>query len=93
MNTSTKKYEYKVYLLYADAQIGKLDEDGNLVAEDGTAIDLSGVEPVATIPTEYTGSQPTQKKLAVYANVYGEKTLKGTWTYRGDYKEVGVDED
>ncbi|MCI7546485.1 MAG: hypothetical protein MSA96_06860 [Treponema porcinum] len=93
LNTDTQKYEYKVYLLYADTQIGKLDKDGNLVAEDGTPIDLSGVKPVATIPTEYTGSQPTQKKLAVYANVYGEKTLKGTWTYRGDYKEVGVDED
>ena len=93
LNESTKKYEYKVYLLYADTQIGKLDKDGNLVTEDGKAIDLSGVEPVATIPTEYTGSQPTQKKLAVYANVYDGKTLKGTWTYRGDYKEVGVDED
>ena len=93
LNESSKKYEYKVYLLYADRQIGKLDKDGNLVAEDGTAIDLSGVEPVATIPTEYTGSQPTQRKLAVYANVYAGKTLKGTWTYRGDYKEVGVDED
>ena len=93
LNTATQKYEYEVYLLYADTQIGKLDKDGNLVAEDGTAIDLSGVEPVATIPTEYTGSQPTQKKLAVYANVYDGKTLKGTWTYRGDYKEVGVDED
>ena len=93
LNESTKKYEYKVYLLYADTQIGKLDEDGNLVTEDGKAIDLSAVEPVATIPTEYTGNQPTQKKLAVYANVYGNKTLKGTWTYRGDYKEVGVDED
>ena len=93
LNESTKKYEYKVYLLYADTQIGKLDKDGNLVTEDGKAIDLSGVEPVATIPTEYTGSQPTQKRLAVYANVYKGKTLKGTWTYRGDYKEVGVDED
>ena len=93
LNTATQKYEYEVYLLYADKQIGKLDKDGKLVAEDGTAIDLSGVKPVATIPTEYTGSQPAQKKLAVYANVYGEKTLKGTWTYRGDYKEVGVDED
>ena len=93
LNTATQKYEYEVYLLYADTQIGKLDKDGNLVTEDGKAIDLSGVEPVATIPTEYTGSQPTQKKLAVYANVYDGKTLKGTWTYRGDYKEVGVDED
>ena len=93
LNTDTKKYEYKVYLLYADTKIGKLDKDGNLVSEDGKAIDLSDVTPVATISTEYTGSQPAQKKLAVYANVYGEKTLKGTWTYRGDYKEVGVDED
>ena len=92
-NTVKQKYEYEVYLLYADTKIGKLDKDGNLVSEDGKEIDLSDVAPVATIPTEYTGSQPTQKKLAVYANVYGEKTLKGTWTYRGDYKEVGVDED
>lgn len=91
LNESTQKYEYKVYLL--NDKVGKLDSDGNLVTEDGKAIDLSGAEPVATIPTEYTGSQPTQKKLAVYANVYGKKTLKGTWTYRGDYKEVGVDED
>lgn len=93
LNGSTQKYEYNVYLLHADTQIGKLDKDGNLVSEDGKPIDLSDVKPVAIIPTEYTGSQPTQKKLAVYANVYGEKTLKGTWTYRGDYKEVGVDED
>ena len=91
LNEATQKYEYKVYLL--NDKVGKLDSDGNLVTEDGKAIDLSGVEPVATIPTEYTGSQPTQKKLAVYANVYKGKTLKGTWTYRGDYKEVGVDED
>lgn len=91
LNESTQKYEYKVYLL--NDKVGKLDSDGNLVTEDGKAIDLSGVEPVATIPTEYTGSQPTQKKLAVYANVYKGKTLKGTWTYRGDYKEVGIDED
>ena len=75
-NTATQKYEYKVYLL--NDKVGKLDSDGNLVTEDGKAIDLSGVEPVATIPTEYTGSQPTQKKLASNANVYGEKTLKGT---------------
>lgn len=93
LNESKQKYEYEVYLLYADTKIGKLDKDGNLVSEDGKAINLSDVKPVATIPTEYTGSQPAQKKLAVYANVYGEKTLKGTWTYRGDYKEVGVDED
>lgn len=91
LNEVTNKYEYKVYLLYGDTQIGKLDKDGNLITEDGKAIDLSGVEPVATIPTEYTSL--TQKKLAVYANVYGGETLKGKWTYRGDYKEVGVDED
>ena len=91
LNETKQKYEYKVYLL--NDNVGKLDSDGNLVTEDGKAINLSGVEPVATIPTEYTGSQPTQKKLAVYANVYNGKTLKGTWTYRGDYKEVGVDED
>ena len=47
-----------------------------------------------------------QRNLAVYVNIYPTKenvapevtstgcgTLTGTWTYRGDYKEVGVDED
>ena len=62
-----------------------------LVDENKNAIDLSDTSPVATIATGYTSL--TQKKLAVYANVYGNKTLKGTWTYRGSYKEVGVDED
>ena len=55
---------------------------------------------------QYTGKSPLQRELAVYANIYPTKenaaegvkstgcgTLTGTWTYRGDYKEVGVDED
>lgn len=83
------EYIYKVYLI--NNKVANLDADGKLVDENKKAIDLSDTSPVATIATGYTSL--TQKKLAVYANVYNGKTLKGTWTYRGDYKEVGVDED
>ena len=83
------EFIYKVYLI--NNKVANLDADGKLVDENKKAIDLSGVTPAATIATGYTSL--TQKKLAVYANVYGNKTLKGTWTYRGSYKEVGVDED
>lgn len=96
------EFIYQVYLL--NNKIAKLDSDGNLVDEEGHAVDLSGETPVATIATGY--KRLTQNKLAVYANVYpteeniadkkktsGCGTLEGTWTYRGDYKEVGVDED
>ena len=83
------EYIYKVYLI--NNKVANLDANGKLVDENKNEIDLSGVKPAATIATGYTSL--TQKKLAVYANVYKGKTLKGTWTYRGDYKEVGVDED
>ena len=83
------EYIYEVYLL--KDKVANLDKDGNLVDDNKQKIDLSGIQPVATIATGYTSLE--QKKLAVYANVYENKTLKGTWTYRGDYKEVGVDED
>lgn len=82
------EFIYKVYLI--NNKVANLDADGKLVDENKNAINLE-TSPVATIATGYT--KLTQNKLAVYANVYGNKTLKGTWTYRGDYKEVGVDED
>ena len=83
------EYIYKVYLIKNN--VAKLDENGNLVDEEGNSVALADSDCVATIATGYTSLE--QKKLAVYANVYKGKTLKGTWTYRGDYKEVGVDED
>ena len=83
------EFIYKVYLI--NDKVANLDANGKLVDENKNAIDLSDTSPVATIATGYT--KLIQNKLAVYANVYGNKTLKGTWTYRGDYKEVGVDED
>lgn len=86
---SKDEYIYKVYLI--KDKVGKLNSEGKLINEEGNELDLSKVDPAATIATGYTSL--TQKKLAVYANVYGNKTLKGTWTYRGSYKEVGVDED
>lgn len=113
-------YVYKVYLL--NDKVGKLDINGNLVTEDGkNTIDLTDVPPLATIAVpresgkeDKVPSDPIQRKLAVYANVYPTKqalkeagltdaqindkaygcgTLKGKWTYRGDYKYVGVEED
>ena len=83
------EYIYEVYLI--KDKVANLDSEGNLVDDNKQNIVLSGTTPVATIATGY--KELTQKKLAVYANVYKGKTLKGTWTYRGDYKEVGVDED
>ena len=83
------EYIYKVYLI--NNRVAKLDGNGNLVDEEGNSVTLADSDCVATIATGYTSLE--QKKLAVYANVYKGKTLKGTWTYRGDYKEVGVDED
>lgn len=83
------EYIYKVYLI--NNKVAKLDGNGNLVDEEGNSVTLADSDCVATIATGYTSLE--QKKLAVYANVYKGKTLKGTWTYRGDYKEVGVDED
>ena len=83
------EYIYEVYLI--KDRVANLDSEGNLVDDNKQKIELSGTTPVATIATGY--KELTQKKLAVYANVYKGKTLKGTWTYRGDYKEVGVDED
>ena len=85
----TNDYIYKVYLI--NNTVAKLDKDGNLVDEEGKSVVLDDSACVATIATGY--EKLTQNKLAVYANVYKGKTLKGTWTYRGDYKEVGVDED
>ena len=96
VNKEYKKdeYIYKVYLI--NNKVAKLDKDGNLVDEEGNSVVLADSDCVATIATGYT--KLTQNFLAVYANVYGEQkgikqALKGTWTYRGDYKEVGVDED
>ena len=83
------EYIYEVYLI--NDTVANLDKDGNLVNDNKEKIELSSTKLVAKIATGY--KELTQKKLAVYANVNEEKTLKGTWTYRGDYKEVGVDED
>lgn len=46
-----------------------------------------------TIDTDITGySKQTQNNLAVYANVYGQGTLTGSWDFVGTYKEVEIDE-
>lgn len=82
---------YEVYLL--TNEIDKLNGEGNPLDKDGNVIALDPAKRLATIATSYKNpSTDGQNKLAVYANVYSGKTLAGKWTYRGDYKEVGVDE-
>lgn len=96
------EFVYKVYLL--NNKIAKLDSNGNLIDDDGNSVELTDSDCLATIATGYTTL--TQKKLSVYANVYptaenkaddvgtsGCGTLTGKWTFRGDYKEVGIEED
>ena len=92
-----EKWQYECYLL--KNKIKSLDSDGNPIDEDGKRVLLNSEEAVK-IGTSYT--ELTQTNFAVYANIYAKSdekgkercgTLKGTWTYRGDYKEVGVDED
>lgn len=95
------EFVYKVYLL--TNKIAKLDSQGNLINDNGQAVVLDDSDCLATIATGYKSL--TQKKLSVYANVYptaankaenvkssGCGTLTGKWTFRGDYKEVGIDE-
>lgn len=99
---------YNVYLLkgidvsMSDAGILTMDDANK------TPVDLTSITPVAVIKTAYDSAKtsPEQKKLAVYANVYpnkakcsagyknatGSGTLKGTWQYKGDYKEVPLED-
>ena len=86
---------------------GNLVDDNGKDVDLGDVTPLATI-PVIDDKTgeQYTGKSPLQRELAVYANIYPTKenaaegvkstgcgTLTGTWTYRGDYKEVGVDED
>ncbi len=85
-------------------KVAKLNKDGNLIGDTGAEVVLNDSDAIAIMATGYTAL--TQKKLAVYSNVYptaenkdlsvktsGCGTLKGKWTCRGDYKYVGVEED
>ena len=92
-----EKWQYECYLL--KNKIKSLDSDGNPINEDGQKVELDSKKAVI-IETSYT--ELTQTNFAVYANIYAKSdkkdaercgTLQGKWTYRGDYKEVGVDED
>ena len=92
-----EKWQYECYLL--KNKIKSLDSDGNPIDEDGQKVELDSKKAVI-IETSYT--ELTQTNFAVYANIYAKSdkkdaercgTLQGKWTYRGDYKEVGVDED
>lgn len=75
------QYDYKVYLLDPSTE---LDSNGVPTA------DLSKTTAAATIDVNYPDS--TQKKLSVYANVYGNQTLVGNWDYQGTYKQVSLEE-
>lgn len=81
---NTDEYIYKVYLLN-NVTAKDFDSEGNIEASK-----LGDAKPVATIATGYTGV--TQKKLAVYANVYTNSTLAGNWTYLADYKQVSLED-
>ena len=92
-----EEWQYECYLL--KNKIKSLDSDGNPIDEDGKKVELDSKKAVI-INTSYT--ELTQTNFAVYANIYAKSdkkgaercgTLQGKWTYRGDYKEVGVDED
>lgn len=78
------KYIYKVYLLN-NVTAEDFDSEGNIEASK-----LGDTKPVATIATDYT--KLTEKKLAVYANVYTKSTLAGNWTYLADYKQVSLED-
>lgn len=78
------EYIYKVYLLN-NVTAEDFDPEGNIEVSK-----LGEAKPVATIATSYTKS--TQKKLAVYANVYTNSTLAGNWTYLADYKQVSLED-
>lgn len=73
-------YDYNVYLLDPSTEL-----DSN-----GVPTNLSGTTAAATIDVNYP--KLTQKKLSVYANVYGNQTLVGNWDYQGTYKQVSLEE-
>ena len=75
------QYDYNVYLLDPSTE---LDSNGVPTA------DLSKTTAAATIDVNY--QELTQKKLSVYANVYGNQTLVGNWDYQGTYKQVSLEE-
>lgn len=95
----TKDVEYE-YRIYATKEAIKISDSGVITKEDGSAFTMPTA--LATIPTKYTKVE--QKQLAVYANVYkkdyketgwtGASTgsLKGSWEYKGDYKEVSLED-
>ena len=87
------KMKYEIYILPAsigDTAVVKDSNNGALVDANGATINISSYK-VAEIPTEYTTE--TQKKFAVYANVYAGKTVSGTWEFLGTYKEANVVEE
>lgn len=75
------QYDYNVYLLDPSTE---LDSNGVPTAS------LAEITPAKTIDVNYP--ELTQKKLSVYANVYGNQTLVGNWDYQGTYKQVSLEE-
>lgn len=96
----------KVAKLDADGNL--VDENGQTVDLSDTT-ELATIAVPRKLKSDGTRetsapTAPIQRRLAVYANVYptadnhpdapnGCGTLNGKWTYRGDYKYVGVEED
>lgn len=70
-------YDVKFYKSETDAQ-KKTNAVGNSVSVDSSIAE--------------TGKNPPQKNLAIYANVYGGKTLTGSWKFVNVYKDAELAE-
>lgn len=81
--------DYKVYSLTKEVAEKAVVADANngvLKNESGEDIVLSG--SLTSIPTGY--KEQIQKRYGVYANVYAESSVLGTWEILGSYKAADV---
>jgi hypothetical protein len=90
--TADADFDYNVYFLPKSVaeNVDDVDSDGNLLDSEGLPLNISSWL-AATVDTSYTTK--TQNKFAVYANVYGGSTVKGTWELLQTYKAADVVED
>lgn len=71
---------YEVWF-YRTEKAAKSHDTGNAIKKIPVGSDLVG-----------TDTEPPQKYLAVYANVYGNKTLTGSWKFVDTYKAAEIAE-
>ncbi|MBD5448413.1 MAG: hypothetical protein HDR32_11955 [Treponema sp.] len=63
-----------------------------LTAKNHSVADAVGEKISITSDFATATTEPSQKKLAIYANVYGNKTLTGSWKFVSTYKDAEVAE-